>query len=145
MSIKNALPIVLSAIMLIAIGVGAVSYFAFNNNGTVAAINVAGFLEASCTTPLADLTWPIIAPGENATQTIYVNSTSTIPATLNLTTSNWNPTYAEPLVTYTWNIEGVTIPINTILEANITLTHAPDMGNVTTYSFTAVINTEEVP
>ena len=140
---KNTLPIVIAVLLGLIISVGAGSYFAFNNDVTVASINVAGFLEAACTTPLTALTWDPIPPGESAWKLVYVNSTGTVPAVLNLSTSTWNPTYAQPYVTYTWDIEGVTINPNTILQANISLTHAADMGNVTTYTFTAVINGEE--
>lgn len=142
-TLKNWLPVIFIVALLGIVVVAAASHFAFNNSVTVAKINVAGFLEAGCITPLSSLMWPIIAPGGNHTQSIYVNSTGTIPAVLNLTTSDWTPTYAEPYITYTWNVENVTIKPNEILEANITLTLALDMGNVTTSSFTAIINAEE--
>ncbi len=142
-TMKNWLPaIIVIALRGIAV-VGAVSYFSFNNDGTVSTIEVGGFLEAACINPLTSLTWPPLAAGESDWQLIYVNSTGTIPAVLNLTTADWTPTEAEELVTYTWDIEGVTILPNTILQANLPLTLAEDMGDVSTFSFTAVVNAEE--
>ena len=145
MSTKNSLPIIIAILCLAVIAVGAVSQFAFNNTGTVATINVAGFLEAACTTPLTELTWPPITAGETDWRLIYVNSTGTIATVLNLTTTTWLPTEAEALVTATWDIEGVTILPNHILQANLTLTLAEDMGTVTTFTFTTIINAEEEP
>jgi hypothetical protein len=142
-TLKKILPTLAVIALLTIVAVAAASYFAFDNTGTVATINVAGFLEAACITPLSSLTWPPIAAGESSWQLIYVNSTGTIPAVLNLTTTTWTPPEAEALVTYDWDIEGVTINPNSILQANLTLTLAPDMGDVTTFSFTAVVNAEE--
>lgn len=140
---KNALPALIIVALLGIVVVAGVSQFAFNNIGVVAIIQVNGFLEAACTTPLTSLTWPPIAPGDTAFKLIYVNSTGTVPAVLNLTTVNWNPTYAKPLIMYAWDLEGVTILPNSILQANLTLTLAADMGNVTSFDFTAIINAEE--
>ena len=142
---KNIFPLILLVALLGIVVVAAVSQFAFNNNASVAVIEVAGFLEAACINPLSTLTWPPLSPGESAWKLVYVNSTGTIPAVLNLTTADWTPPEAEALVSYTWDIEGVTILPNTILQANITLTLAADMEDVTTFTFTAAVNAEEEP
>lgn len=144
-TMKNMLPALLILALLGIMAVAAASMFAFNNDGAVATINVAGFQEAACINPLTTLTWDPINPGENASTLIYVNSTGTIPATLNLTTSEWSSANAEANVTLTWNLEGKTINPNSILEATLTLAVASDVEDLTTFSFTAIINAEEIP
>lgn len=142
---SNLLPALLILALVGIMAVAAASMFAFNNDGAVATINVTGFQEAACINPLTTLSWAPIAPGENASTLIYVNSTGTMPASLNLTTADWSSANAEANITLTWNLEGATIHPNSILEATLTLAVASDVEDLTTFSFTAIINAEEVP
>ena len=140
---KNYLPIILLVALLGIVAVAAVSQFAFNNNASVAVIEVTGYLYANSTGLLTDLDWDPIPPGENDTRIIYAISTGTIPAVLNLTTADWSSANAEANVTLTWNLEGETIDPDEVLEATLTLAVAADVVDLNTFTFVAVINAEE--
>ena len=144
-TLKNSLPAILIVILLGIVAVAAASNFAFNNNASVSMINITGYLYANSTGLLTDLDWDPISTGENDTRVIYVNSTSTIPAILNLTTADWIPTNAADNVSLTWNREDTVIQPNTMINATLTLAVATDVGDLSTFTFTTIINAEEEP
>lgn len=79
-------------------------------------------------------------PSQNKTVLCYIKNEANVPSTLSLYTENWHPSNASTWISLSWNLEGVVANVSEVLEAQLTLTVSPDIGNITTFSFDIVIS-----
>jgi hypothetical protein len=105
----------------------------------VTSINVDVYTDAAATTPLASLSWGTLNPGSTVTRTIYIKNSGNTAETLNMTTTQWNPTAASSVLTLTWNREGSTLDAGAVVPATLTLQVAADPDSVTSFSMNIVI------
>ena len=108
-------------------------------NGTITTVNVDAYTDAACTIPCTSLNAGNIAPGSTVTQTIYIKNNGTVPVTLTMAVSNWNPTTASSYLTLSWNRQNYVLNAGLSVQANLTLTAAPSTGSLTTFSCTVTI------
>jgi hypothetical protein len=110
------------------------------SNGTVTAVNVGVYSDSACTQNLTSIDWGTIAPGNLSTRTIYVKNTGTVPMTLNMTTTGWNPTNANGPIALSWNRESYALNANQSISAVLTLTVSSSINSsITTFNVNIVI------
>jgi uncharacterized protein YcnI len=112
-------------------------------NGTISTLNVDAYTDSACTVPCTSLSVGSISPGSSATQTIYIKNAGTVPMTLTMAISNWNPTTASNYLTVTWNRQGSVVNAGASVQAVITVTAAASTGTLTTFSCSVTITGAE--
>jgi hypothetical protein len=110
-----------------------------NSGNTVSTNNVDIYADASATTKYTSIDWGTLSPGENVTRTIYIKNSANTAETLNMTTSGWNPAFANSILTITWDKEGSTLPVGAIVPAILTLQVAQETGAITNFNVNIVI------
>lgn len=136
--------IALAASMGIILTVATSAILSANQNvpvqGTVSAVNVGVYTNSACTTNCTSLSAGTIAPGNTKTFTVYVKNTGTVPVTLSMITSGWNPTAANGPITLTWNREDYSLSAGASVSAILTLTVSSTISTgITSFSFTVAI------
>jgi hypothetical protein len=111
------------------------------SSGTVlSTVNVGVYNDQACTQNCTSINWATLSPGSATTKTVYVNNTGTLPVTLNMATSGWNPSSANGPITLGWNREGATLNASQSINATLTLTVLPSINSsITTFSFNITI------
>ena len=115
----------------------------FALNGTISTAGVDAYTDAACTIPATALNVGNLAPGSAVTQTIYIKNNGTIPVTLSMAPSNWNPTTASSYLTLSWNRGSYVLASGGSVQATLTLTAAASTGSLTTFSCTVTITGTE--
>jgi len=108
-------------------------------SGTVSTVNVDAYTDSACTIPCTALSIGNIAPGSTATQTIYIKNSGTVPMTLTMTASNWNPSNANTYLTLSWNRQSTVLAAGSSTPATLTLVAASNTGSLTTFSCSVTI------
>jgi hypothetical protein len=103
-------------------------------SGTITTINVGVYSNSDCTQNCTALNVGTLNPGGTATQTVYVKNTGTVPETLSMTLSNWNPTIASSSLTLSWDRQNYLLNPGQSIQATLTLTVASSTGSLTTFS-----------
>ncbi len=111
------------------------------SNGTVlSTVNVGVYNDQNCTQNCTSIDWGTLAPGSSTIRTVYVKNTGTLPMTLNMTTSGWNPSSANGPITLSWNREGTVLNASQSINATLTLTISPSINSsITNFSFNITI------
>ena len=107
--------------------------------GSVSAVNVSLYSDASCTTECAAIDWGNINPNSDTTKTIYIKNSGDIPLILNLATSNWKPKQAKSAVALSWNLENCILKAGEAAAAVLTLSATSKAASLTDFSFAITI------
>lgn len=110
-----------------------------SNAGSVRAVGVGVYLDQACTSTVSSINWGTIEPGMNVNRTVYIRNEGNTPATLNMTTSNWNPPSASGYMTLSWDYGGQTLAVNEVKQVKLRLTVSPSITGVTSFSFDITI------
>ena len=103
-------------------------------SGSITAVNVDVYSDSGLTTPCTSLSVGTISPGSTVTQNIWIKNNGTIPVTLTMALSNWNPSNAGSYLTLTWNRQSYSLAAGANVQATLTLTAAANTGSLTTFS-----------
>jgi hypothetical protein len=110
------------------------------SSGTVSAVNVGVYTDSGCTNNCTSINWGTIAPGNLATYTVYIKNIGTVPMTLSMTTSGWNPSAANGPITLTWDKANYNLTAGASVSATLTLTVSSSISSsITSFSFNTVI------
>jgi hypothetical protein len=135
-----ALAVSITAVMLTMAGFAALSSSQdVTLSGTLTAVNVEIFNDSACTQPCTTVDVGTVNPGSSATQDIWVKNTGTVPVTLSMATSNWDPANAGSYLDLSWNRIGYDLGVGSSVRATLTLTAASDTGSLTTFSVSVTI------
>jgi len=115
----------------------------FPLNGTINTVNVEAYTNSACTIPCTALDVGNVNPGSTVTQRIYIKNSGTIPVTLTMATSNWNPTNAGSYLTLSWNRQNTVLNAGASVSATLTLTVASDTGSLEAFSCSVTITGTE--
>jgi hypothetical protein len=110
-----------------------------SNVGSVMAIGVGVYWDQACTNAVSSINWGVIDPGLNVNKTTYIRNEGNTPATLSMTTSNWNPSDASDYMTLSWDYGGQTLAVNEVSQVKLTLSVSPDITGITDFSFDITI------
>ena len=108
-------------------------------SGTITTVNVEAYTDSACTIPCTALSVGNVVPGSTATQTIYIKNNGTVPVTLTMTVSNWNPTTASSYLGLSWNRQNHALSAGNSVQATLTLTATASTGSLTDFSCTVTI------
>jgi len=109
------------------------------NAGSVRAIGVGVYWDQACANTVASIDWGIIEPGLNVNKTVYIRNEGNAAATLNMTTSNWNPSSASSYMTLSWDYGGQTLTVNEVRQVKLRLAVSPSITGITNFSFDITI------
>jgi hypothetical protein len=109
----------------------------------VTAVNVAVYSDSALTQTCILIDWGLVLPGDQTDKTIYVKNNGNVPATLKMTTTNWEPQYANQYITLTWKQENYTLNPNDVVPAELTFTLSLLTENITNFAFTTIITGTE--
>ena len=118
---------------------GALSNRTITNAGSVKTIGVGVYWDQPLTNPVSSINWGTIEPGANVNKTVYIRNEGNAPATLSMTTSNWNPSSASSYMTLSWNYGGQTLAVNEVRQVTLTLHVSSSVTGVTSFSFDITI------
>jgi len=134
-----ALVVILTLFLSISILAQLSSRRTIGTYGTVNAIGVEIYWDYACTGPVSSINWGNLDPGSTKDVTIYVRNEGTLPVTLYLSTSNWNPSSASSYITLSWNYGGQSISPGGIVTVTFTLSISASIQGITSYSFDITI------
>ena len=117
----------------------ALSNRTITNAGSVKTIGVGVYWDQAMTNPVSSISWGSIEPGSNVNKTVYIRNEGNAPATLSMTTSNWNPSSASSYMTLSWNYGGQTLAVNEVRQVIFTLAVSSSVTGVTSFSFDITI------
>lgn len=105
-------------------------------SGTISAINLGVYSDSGCTTPLTAVSFGMVTPGTQVTQTIYLKNTGNIAENLTMTTNTWSPANAGTYLTVTWSPTSSTLAAGASTSATVTLTASSSAGALSTFNST---------
>jgi hypothetical protein len=113
-----------------------------SSTGTVAStVDVGVYTDSACTTNCTSISWGTLAPGATVTRTVYVKNLGTLPETLDMTTSGWNPANANGPITFTWNRASYVLNASQSVSATLTLAVSSSINSsITNFSFNIIIS-----
>jgi hypothetical protein len=102
--------------------------------------NVSALQTVGVSIDQSSIHWGIIGINASVNHQVTVTSTSNIPITLHMTTSNWNPPNCTEYMTLSWNLEGIQLNPGASAPATFTLTvgNVPN-GAIVNFSFDITI------
>ena len=109
------------------------------NTGVIASANLRIYWEEQCISSVINIPWGYMNPGENKSVTVYVKNIGTVPLTLSMETSNWQPTNASTFFTLTWNYLGNNIESNTVASVTLYLSVSKDIQGISDFQFQITI------
>jgi hypothetical protein len=110
-----------------------------SNSGSVKGVGVGIYQYQNCTSPVTSINWGMLNPGASVNDTVYIRNEGNTPATLSMTTSNWNPSNASSYITLNWNYGGQTLSVNQVIQVKFTLTISSSISGITNFSFSITI------
>jgi len=136
------LAIVLTGIVVSALATGLLTaYQRVPNQGSVKAVGVGVYDDASCTNNLTSINWWLLESGTNYTRDVWIKNIGNTRMMLNMTTESWNPNFANNHITLRWDRERQVLNATQSVKAVLTLSVSTAITgtNITDFSFTIVI------
>ena len=115
------------------------------SNGTVlSTVNVGVYNDQACTQNCTSISWGTLAPGNSTIRTVYVKNTGTLPITLSMSVTDWNPPEANGPIALSWNRQDAMLNASQWIDATLTLTILPSIdSSITNFSFNITITGTE--
>ena len=107
--------------------------------GVIRTVGLKAFIDPDLTVEATTINWGHISPGDNSSVTLYLKSTSTIPAELTFSTENWQPSAAQQFFTLTWNYNHQPLNPGQVVPVTFTLRVSENVTGVTTFTFDLLI------
>jgi hypothetical protein len=109
------------------------------NIGTLQAVGVEIYTDASLTRKATSISWGTLSPGTQRTFSIYIRNEGNTLITLRQSVSDWNPSNAAAYMTLTWNYAGQTLGIGQGMQITLTLTVSTSISGINDFSFDIII------
>ncbi len=109
------------------------------SSGIIASTVVGVYSDSGCTVRLTSIDWGTLYPGENRSVVVYVKNEGTVPITLSLSATNWNPAAASNYMTLSWDYNGGALPVNASMLTTLTLKVSSTITGIAAFSFDVVI------
>lgn len=135
-----AVTLFLSAVVSILLDHG--SSITLPSIGNIHTIGVKAFWDPNLQNQTRSIQWGTVYTGQSYNVTLYVQSISNVPTTLEMTTANWTfintnstiaagPTENTPYINLTWNYNNQTLNPNETIQTTLTLTTDSSSGFIT--------------
>jgi hypothetical protein len=123
----------------------------FPSLGTVKTLGVEAYRDKNLENKTETIDWGTIRPRSSKNFTLYLRSISTTETTLNLNTTNWNPTNISEHMNLSWNYNGTILHRGGTIQVTLTLTASSSntfllyliKNDVKEFGFTIIISTSE--
>lgn len=106
--------------------------------GTISAVNLGVYSDSACTQPLTTITFGMVTPGTQVTQTLYIKNTGNVAENLTMAVNTWSPANAGTYLTITWTPTSSTLAAGASTSATLTLTASASAGALSTFSVNIV-------
>ena len=93
----------------------------FLSLATIKTIGVEAYWDPNLENKTETIDWGTIWPVSSTNKTLYIQSTSNSKATLNLYTTNWNPTNISHYMSLSWSYNGTPLNPGEIIQVTLTL------------------------
>jgi len=110
-----------------------------SNAGSVTAIGVGVYWDQACASTVSSIDWGTMEPGMNVNKTVYIRNEGNTAVTLNMTTSNWNPSSASSYMTLSWDYGGQPLTATEVRQVKLTLSVSQSITGITSFSFDITI------
>jgi len=107
--------------------------------GVIQTVGLEAFLDSNLTMKATAIDWDLMSPGGSSNVTLYLKSSSTIPAEIMFSTENWEPSVSQPFFNLTWNYNNQSLSPNHIIPVIFTLRVSENITGVTTFTFDLLI------
>lgn len=115
------------------------------NSGNVNAVGVGVYWNSACTNETTSINWGSLDPNTTKSYTIYVKNNGTVPVTLSMASSNWNPPSASTYLALTWNCTNYRLVNGGVVAGVLALTVSPNISGIASFSFDITIIGTESP
>ena len=117
----------------------------FGSGGTVyLPVGVGVYWDNNCTDSVDEIDWGIIQPGSTVNVTVFVKNEGSLAISLNITAENWSPIETTSYMTFSSNYMGQTINLRENLQVTLSLTTAPNIEEITNFSFNISVDINPV-
>lgn len=110
--------------------------------GNIHTIGVKAYWDQALQNQTTGINWGTVYPGQPYNLTLYLQSVSNVPTTLDMTTANWTyintnntitagPTENTPYINLTWDYNNQTLNPNETIQTTLTLTTDSSSGFIT--------------
>jgi len=108
--------------------------------GTIKTIGLQIYTDSTGTTPLTQISWGFLGPGDIAIVTAYMKSVSNTPVNITMVTQNWNPSIAATYITLTWDYPtGRILQPGEMIAVKFTLTVSSSISGIIDFAFDIMI------
>ena len=101
------------------------------NQAVIQSVNAEVYQDSACTIPLTHIEWGILIPRSSTSYIGYIKNRGNVPIVLSMDALNWNPIEAGSYIGLTWNLQGISLPVNVVQMANFTLAVSSQIQNIT--------------
>lgn len=141
----NHFPALSSSLLILGILVAVVSstivsYVSISNTGIVKTVGVGLYWDVTCTNSISSISWGAIEPCSTKNVTVYIRNEGTSPATLSISTSNWNPSSASTYISLSWDYGGKVLSPNEVVQVKLTLSISSTITGISNFSFDITIS-----
>jgi len=106
------------------------------SKASITVVGLAVYSDVACTQNVTSIDWGTLAPGTATNYQVYIESISTVPIILGLSTDSWNPSSASTYITLAWNYTtGTQIQPGASLPVTLTLTVSSSVTGITSFTF----------
>jgi hypothetical protein len=97
------------------------------------------YSDYQCNTPLIEVPWGTLVPGESKPVICYIKNEGSSPITLSLETSNWTPGSASNYFNLNWDYTGQPINSDQVTQVTLILSVASNIAGITNFGFDITI------
>lgn len=115
------------------------------NSGNVNAVGVGVYWNSACTNETTSINWGSLDPNTTKSYPVYIKNNGTVPVTLTIATSNWNPASASTYISLTWNCTSYRLANGGVVTGVLALTVSPNISGITSFGFDVTIIGTESP
>jgi len=120
------------------------SSYRVTNIGHIKTVGVTVYSNESCKTPVTEIEWGCLEPGQTENKTVYVKNEGTITVRLSHLTENWDPQFAKDYIFFSWDGENQTLNAGQVIQVTLTLSVDENISDVDTFSFDIIIMGTEI-
>jgi len=107
--------------------------------GVIQTVGLEAFMDTDLTIKASTINWGLMSPGGNSNVTLYLKSSSTIPAEIMFSTENWEPSTVQPFFNLMWDYNNQFLSPNQVIPVIFTLRVSENVAGVTTFTFDLII------
>jgi hypothetical protein len=105
------------------------------STATVKVIGVGIYQDELCNFLLTNISWGFLDPGDTENFTAYIKNESNVPISLIMYTENWQPQNATDFISFSWNYDGPSMPVESVIQVVFFLEISPEVEGITAFSF----------